>query len=108
MKDLSHLIAPERQVLAEARSESTADHPANVRPLLNKGSFALVTSALHMPRSMRSFNKSGLNPIPYPVDFLSSGGYGWADVLPSFENFWKLNAAIREYQALVLYTVKGW
>ena len=108
MQDLSHLIAPGREVLAEARSESTADHPANVRPLLNKGSFVLVTSAFHMPRSMRSFNKAGLNPIPYPVDFLSSGGYGWLDVLPSFENFWKMNAAIREYQALVLYTVKGW
>jgi uncharacterized SAM-binding protein YcdF (DUF218 family) len=95
-------------VLAEARSESTAEHPANVRPLLRKEPFVLVTSAYHMLRSMRSFNKAGLNPIPYPVDFLASRGYGWLDVLPSFEDLWKMNLALREYQALILYTVKGW
>ena len=108
MKELSHLMAPGRQVLAEARSESTADHPANVLPLLRKEAFVLVTSAYHMPRSMRSFNKAGLNPIPFPVDFLSTNGYGWLDVLPSFEDLWKINLALREYQALILYTVKGW
>jgi len=108
MKNLSYLISPERRVLAEARSESTAEHPANVRPLLNKGSFVLVTSALHMPRSMRSFNKAGLNPIPYPVDFLFSGHYGWMDWIPSFGSLWNIGVALREYQALALYTVKGW
>jgi uncharacterized SAM-binding protein YcdF (DUF218 family) len=108
MQDLSRLIAPGRQVLAEARSESTAEHPANVKPLLRREPFVLVTSAYHMPRSMRSFKRAGLNPIPYPVDFLSSGGYRWVDVLPSFEDFWKMNVALREYQALVLYTLKGW
>ena len=108
MQDLSRLIAPGRQVLAEARSESTAEHPTNVRPLLRKEPFVLVTSAYHMPRSIRSFNKAGLRPVPYPVDFLSSSGYGWLDVLPSFEDLWKMNLALREYQALILYTVKGW
>jgi uncharacterized SAM-binding protein YcdF (DUF218 family) len=108
MQDLCRLIAPGRQVLAEARSESTAEHPANVKPLLRREPFVLVTSAYHMPRSMRSFKRAGLNPIPYPVDFLSSGGYRWVDVLPSFEDFWKMNVALREYQALVLYTLKGW
>ena len=108
MQELTRLMSPGRQVLAEARSESTAEHPANVRPLLRKEPFVLVTSAYHMPRSMRSFNKAGLNPIPFPVDFLSTNGYGWLDVIPSFEDFWKMNVALREYQALVLYTLKGW
>jgi uncharacterized SAM-binding protein YcdF (DUF218 family) len=108
MQELSHLIAPGRQVLAEARSESTAEHSTNVRPLLREEPFVLVTSAYHMFRSMRSFNKAGLDPVPYPVDFLSSRGYGWLDVLPSFEDLWKMNLALREYQALILYTVKGW
>jgi uncharacterized SAM-binding protein YcdF (DUF218 family) len=108
MRELSRLIAPERQVLAEARSESTAEHPSNVRPFLRKGAFALVTSAYHMPRSVRTFKKAGLDPIPFPVDFLSTNGYGWLDVFPSFEDFWKMNIALREYQALLLYTLKGW
>jgi uncharacterized SAM-binding protein YcdF (DUF218 family) len=109
MQDLSHLIAPGRQVMAEARSESTAEHPANVRPLLRKEPFVLVTSAYHMFRSMRSFNKAGLNPIPYPVDFLAMGGrYGWSDWLPSTQSLWTINVALREYLALALYMVKGW
>jgi uncharacterized SAM-binding protein YcdF (DUF218 family) len=108
MQELSRLIVPGRQVLAEARSESTAEHPSNVQPLLRKGAFALVTSGYHMPRSVGTFRKAGLNPIPFPVDFLSTNGYGWLDVIPSFEDFWKMNLALREYQALILYTVKGW
>jgi uncharacterized SAM-binding protein YcdF (DUF218 family) len=62
-----------------------------------------------MPRAMRSFKKAGLNPIPYPVDFLTvEGGYGWMSVVPSVENLWKVNVALREYMAMVFYTVKGW
>ena len=108
MQELTHLISPGRQVLAEARSESTADHPNNVRPLLREGTFVLVTSAYHMPRSVRSFKKAGLDPIPFPVDYLATNGYRWLDVFPSFEDFWKISVALREYQALVLYSVKGW
>lgn len=109
MKDLTHFIAPECEVAAEARSESTAEHPSNIRPLLNPGRFILVTSALHMVRSIRSFRKAGLDPIPYPIDFLSAGsGYHWSDGLPSIENLWKLDVAAREYLALAFYTIKGW
>jgi uncharacterized SAM-binding protein YcdF (DUF218 family) len=108
MQELSRLIASRRQVLAEARSESTAEHPANVRSLLKTEPFALVTSAYHMPRSVRTFMKAGLDPIPFPVDFLATNGYGWLDLFPSFEDFWKMNVALREYQALVLYTIRGW
>lgn len=108
MQDLSHLIAPECQVVAEARSESTAEHPANVRPLLKGGPFALVTSAMHMPRSMRTFRRAGLTPIPYPVDFLSSDGYGWIDLLPSVECLWRIGVVLREYQALLFYMIRGW
>ena len=108
MQELSRLITPGRQVLAEARSESTAEHPDNVRPLLKEEPFALVTSAYHMSRSVGSFKKAGLNPIPFPVDFLSTNGYGCLDVIPSFEDLWKINLSLREYQALILYTMKGW
>jgi len=108
MQELSRLMSPGRQVLAEARSESTAEHPANVRPLLKKEPFVLVTSAYHMPRSVRSFKKAGLDPIPFPVDYLATNGYRWLDVFPSFEDFWKISVALREYQALILYAIKAW
>ena len=108
MKDLASLIGPHGPILAEARSGSTAEHPGNVRPLLEKGPFVLVTSAYHMPRSMRTFWRAGLNPIAYPDDFFALRHYSWMDVLPSEVNLRKMNIALREYMALVLYTIKGW
>lgn len=109
MKELTQLIAPRRHVQAEALSGSTAEHPRNVKSWVGSEPFLLVTSAIHMPRAMRTFKRAGLNPIPYPVDFLSVGGdYGWMDWMPSTENMWKLGAAVREYAALGFYTVMGW
>jgi len=109
MRDLTLILAPVSQVSAEAKSGSTGEHPGNVKPLLDDNPFVLITSAIHMPRAMRSFRRAGLNPIAYPVDFLSvEGDYGWMSFIPSVENLWKLNVALREYMALVFYTVKGW
>jgi uncharacterized SAM-binding protein YcdF (DUF218 family) len=109
MQELCLLLRPGSEVLAEARSGSTAEHPGNVRPLVKSEPFVLVTSAIHMPRTMRSFRRAGLDPIPYPVDFLAvTGPYGWSSWIPSVENLWSIGVALREYMALVLYTVKGW
>jgi uncharacterized SAM-binding protein YcdF (DUF218 family) len=108
MKDLALILMPNRQILAEARSHSTGDHSVNIKPFLQKAPFALVTSAYHMPRAVRTFKKAGLDPIPYPVDFLVlGGGYTGLDFIPSIENLSKLNVALREYLALLFYTVTG-
>lgn len=109
MEHLSRLVSPQIPVKSESRSGSTAEHPSNVNPFVKDEPFILVTSAVHMLRALRSFKRAGLNPIPYPVDFLSlGGGYGWGDLIPSVENLWKLNVATREYLALAFYTVMGW
>ncbi len=109
MERLSQLVGPQISVKSESRSGSTAEHPSNVKSFVKNGPFLLVTSAVHMPRAVRSFKRAGLNPIPYPVDFLSlGGGYGWGDLIPSVENLWKLNVALREYLALGFYGVIGW
>ena len=109
MQELSLLLRPGSQALAEARSGSTMEHPTNVRTLLKNKSFVLVTSAVHMPRAMRSFERTDLAPIAYPVDFLiAEGDYGWMSFVPSVENLWKVNVALREYMALAFYTLAGW
>jgi uncharacterized SAM-binding protein YcdF (DUF218 family) len=107
MRRLAVILIPTTKALSETRSSSTAEHPEALRPYL-QGPFVLVTSAYHMPRTMRSFRKKGLAPIPYPVDFLVAGDYHWGDWLPAFGNFWKLNIGFREYLALALYRLNGW
>ena len=95
-------------VRAEARSGSTSEHPVNVRPLLDDEPFALVTSAYHMPRAMRSFRRAGLEPIAFPVEHHAKGRYGWSDWIPSFGALRQLEIAWREYLAFLLYTIRGW
>ena len=108
MKDLALLFNPALHTSAEAISGSTAEHPANVKRLTGEKPFLLVTSAYHMPRSVRTFQKAGLEPIPYPVDFLIKSHYHWGDLLPSAESLWVLQVGLREYFALAYYTFRGW
>jgi len=108
MKELALLIMTDRNAFFEEKSRRTSDHPKNVEVFVGMKPFLLVTSAAHMKRAVKSFERRGLRPIPYPVDFLVRGKYGWTDFFPSTDGLWKINAALREYLALVLYAVKGW
>ncbi len=108
MRQLALLLEPRRQAVAEALSGSTAEHPQNVRGLLLDDRFALVTSAYHMPRAMRSFRRAGLEPVAYPVEPLAHGAYGWTSWLPSVDNLRTLQIVWREYLALALYSLRGW
>lgn len=108
MRDLARRFGLRQELVAEATSGSTAEHPHNVRPLLEEGPFALVTSAYHMPRAMRSFRVAGLEPIAYPVDSSPRGGYGWQAWLPSLQNLRTVETAWREYLALLFYRIRGW
>jgi len=108
MEQLARLMLTDCKTVSESKSGSTAEHPGNVGPLLRGDHFILVTSAYHMRRAMKSFQRAGLHPIAYPVDFMARGRYGWQDLLPSAEEFCKVNIALREYLAICLYTVKKW
>jgi uncharacterized SAM-binding protein YcdF (DUF218 family) len=108
MQRLTQILSPEHQAVAEVRSQRTADHPRNVRPLVGNERFALVTSASHMPRAVRTFRRAGLHPIPYPVDFQASGDYGWDDWLPNADNLVSVEGALKEYLGLAFYAVRGW
>jgi uncharacterized SAM-binding protein YcdF (DUF218 family) len=108
MKELAAAISPARVYYAETDSSSTEEHPLKLRSMLGDRPFILVTSAYHMPRAMRAFQKADMKPTPYPVDYLSSRGpYTWADWLPSAESLWKLQIAVREYMALGYYALRG-
>lgn len=72
---LSQGIAPERLIL-EDQSRNTVENAALLKPMLNQQpgeAWLLVTSALHMPRSVGIFRKAGIAIIPYPVDYVTTG-----------------------------------
>lgn len=69
--------------------------------------WVLVTSAMHMPRSVGVFRKAGWDPVPFPVDYQTYGpsqrkyGLNMLGGLGSFES------GLREWAALTAYRLLG-
>jgi uncharacterized SAM-binding protein YcdF (DUF218 family) len=108
MARLANRLNPDMKIMAESESDSTGEHPGKVKELIgDRAPFVLVTSAYHMRRSMNSFRKAGLDPIPWPVDYQARGNYSFWDIVPSFDGYWSLQLFLREVQALLFYAVGG-
>ncbi len=101
-------------VLCENTSANTADHGPTIGKMLDSlklpRSIILVTSAVHMERSVRVFNKNGYTIIPAPTDFRASAQlvHSIADFLPSSGALYESTMALHEYYGLIAYTVLGW
>ncbi len=116
---------PETALLIEDQSWNTYENAVNTRALLAAQGFdfdqpiLLVTSAMHMPRSVRIFERQGFRVIPAPTDFLVARG-DWAyytspslqmqtmNLLPSAADLDLTSKAIKEYIGLVVYRLRGW
>jgi uncharacterized SAM-binding protein YcdF (DUF218 family) len=105
MEQFAHVLLPDRKIQSEFASNSTVEHPANLKQLLGTNSFVLVTSAYHMPRTMMVFTRAGLQPIPFPVDRYVMGNYKWNDLLPNAGNLETIQIALHEYIGWVWYAL---
>jgi len=103
MTQLTQTLVPAMRVESESSSNSTREHPGNVKPFVGDAPFALVTSAYHMPRAMLVFDYAGLHAIPFPVDYYTADEWQWDDYLPSPNNWEAINIALHEYVGIVLY-----
>ena len=92
---------------------NTAEEAAAVRSLL-KGKdprVLLVTSAFHMKRAQRLFQRQGIQVIPFPVDFRSRGtwaGAVWADPMqwvPTAGSLQGSSVVLREFLGRMVYRV---
>lgn len=54
-------------MILEAQSRDTKDHPLYVSSIVKDDPFILVTSAYHMPRAIQLFRKQGMVPLPAPA-----------------------------------------
>jgi uncharacterized SAM-binding protein YcdF (DUF218 family) len=123
MQELLGLLGvPDEAIWQEAESRNTYENALFVRELLApKGlnRILLVTSALHMPRSVRIFVKQGFDVIPAPTDYLTTyrdertaadvgiGGRLLA-LVPSAESLELSTRALKEYIGMAIYRLRGW
>ena len=104
---------PEQQILIEPDSRNTYENAVNTRSLMEQhglSSSILVTSATHLPRSMGCFQKAGLDPIPYPVDFMLSPNrrYRFDSLIPAVSHLRDTSRILHEYIGLVMYKLAGY
>ncbi|MEB3212858.1 MAG: YdcF family protein [Leptolyngbyaceae bacterium] len=111
---------PAEAILEDPTSLNTYENAVNVKQILereNLNTILLVTSAIHMPRSLKIFEKLGIEAIAAPTDYRVAqrspdANETWraqlVNVLPSVERLDYSTRAIKEYIGLVIYRLRGW
>lgn len=111
---------PESAIIKEEESFNTYDNAVNTRKILetlNIDRILLVTSAIHMPRAVKIFEKQNLKVIPASTDYLVTERDfqeedNWQNRLINlFPDSIYLNnttLAIKEYIGMIVYKLKGW
>jgi uncharacterized SAM-binding protein YcdF (DUF218 family) len=109
---------PDSAILLEPDSNNTYENAVNVLKILQDkkitGPLLLVTSAMHMPRSLAIFRHLGMDVTAAPTDFRTTfepdrqGFAGWLISLwPEAEAMHKTTLAIKEYIGLLIYRLQG-
>jgi uncharacterized SAM-binding protein YcdF (DUF218 family) len=113
---------PEDAIVREDRSRNTYENALYVREIADAEGFnqiLLVTSGLHMPRSVAIFEHQGFEVLPAPADFLATwdvegrtsdvGMDGWVlKMIPNSERLDHSTRSLREYIGMVVYRLRGW
>ncbi len=60
----------EKDIFVYPKPKDTREEARNIKEILKKQKFILVTSAYHMKRAMMIFGQEGLKPTPAPTDYL--------------------------------------
>ncbi len=99
---LVSLGIPENKIIVEDKSLNTTQNARYSKEIADKNGFrspVLVTSAFHMPRSVKQFEKVGLHANPYPTDYQTNAGRHFAlnDFVPSPEALYRTSLSIKEY-----------
>lgn len=115
------LGVPETAILQDPTSLNTFENATNVKKIIDQRGIKrvlLVTSALHMPRSLAIFAKQGIVAIPAPTDFLvsnqdldeltSSSEALMLNLMPDAERLQQTTRAMKEYIGMLVYRLRGW
>jgi len=100
---------PSKKILVTKDVENTADEAVAVKELISPSKkIILVTSAFHMYRAQRLFEKQGFIVIPYKVDYKTAeeSAITVMDFLPSAGNLGMTETGIREIIGRLFYLLK--
>lgn len=122
MAELAEALGvPPSAILIEPDSLNTFENAAYTQVLLTElgiERILLVTSAMHMPRSLAIFRKQGFEAIAAPTDFhvvrdpADPAQTTWPGrvlrLMPQTDNLHYLTHALKEYLGIGIYWLRGW
>ena len=100
------LGVPEASIRLTKQVQNTRDEAVEVRAVLNSANpeVILVTSAFHMTRAKKLFEREGIRVIPYPVDFrVSIDSTTPTSFLPNTHALGLTDIAVREFIGRLYY-----
>jgi uncharacterized SAM-binding protein YcdF (DUF218 family) len=92
----------------EEESDNTAQNAAFSAGLLGQAGISgvlLVTDALHMPRSQRIFEQTGLEVMAAPTNYIGQGALHVADFIPNAGALRDSHYALHEWIGLLWYRI---
>lgn len=110
MKKMALLLGVKKEdIILEDSSKNTYEEAKIIKDMVGKEKFILVTSAVHMPRSMALFKKFGMEPIPAPTNYLGkeSSKMPPQGFFPSSDNIKMVEVAFYEYLGLIKEKLAG-
>ena len=125
-EDMAQLVefmgVPRSAILQDPTSLNTRENAVNVKQIMEQQKvrrILLVTSALHMPRSLLIFQRLGIDAIPAPTDFILATfppgrdvkpnlGVTLLELLPDADRLQKTTRALKEYVGIWIYRLRGW
>ena len=99
------------QIIIDPTSRNTHENAVNTAALVRERGYdkiLLITSAFHMWRAEAAFNKQGLFPEVYPVDFRTSDTITVFSFLPSVGALSGITGIIHELVGLAVYRLQGY
>lgn len=93
-------------IRAGGESRTTFENAKSAKQFVGEEPFFLVTSAYHMPRSLLTFKKLDMEPIPAPCDFKKEKRSNFLDFLPDPANLLNSDRALHEYFGMWYYRFK--
>lgn len=123
--DMAQLLepmgVPKTAILQDPNALNTRENAVNVKQIMQEQGIRrilLVTSALHMPRSVLIFKKLGIDPIPAPTDFYTTLPIANSEptstesavlrLIPNADNLEHTTRALKEYFGTFIYQLRGW
>ncbi|MBX2925350.1 MAG: YdcF family protein [Chitinophagaceae bacterium] len=113
-EQLINLCIPPGDVFADRDSKNTAENAANAKKIIDslqlKPPYLLITSAVHMPRAVRTFTKAGLIVKPFPAAFavVPPSGFDLEDyIIPSAAAFKNWHVFLKEMVGTAAYKITG-